>query len=200
MTLIWSTGKNLMDVSTANQHLPYSFSFAYGVDSVKNDINLPVTPPKSFKTIQVPDLDALEKMQKDLYSDTLRIWAGTSSDVENGIYLHLVDARAETLGVSEINLSTENGATSAINRIKAAIDKVSEYRSYFGAVQNRMEHTINNLDNVSENTTSSESRIRDTDMAEEMIAFSKYSILAQTGQSMIAQANQSAQGVLPLLQ
>ena len=198
MTLIWSTGKNLMDVSTANQHLPYSFSFTYGVDSVKNDANLPTTPPKKFKTIQVPDLDALEKMQKDLYSDTLRIWAGTSSDVENGIYLHLVDARAETLGVSEINLSTEKGATSAINRIKDAIDKVSEYRSYFGAVQNRMEHTINNLDNISENTTASESRIRDTDMAKEMVTYSKNNILAQAGQSMLAQANQSTQGVSSL--
>ena len=78
--------------------------------------------------------------------------------------------------------------------------KVSSQRSSLGAVQNRLEHTINNLDNVSENTTSAESRIRDTDMAKEMVNYSKNNILAQAGQSMLAQANQSNQGVLSLLQ
>ena len=84
--------------------------------------------------------------------------------------------------------------------IAAAIQKVSSQRSALGAVQNRLEHTIDNLDNVVENTTSAESRIRDTDMAEEMVNYSKNNILAQAGQSMLAQANQSTQGVLSLLQ
>ena len=81
-----------------------------------------------------------------------------------------------------------------------AISYVSSMRSKLGALQNRLEHTISNLDNISENTSSAESRIRDTDMAEEMVEYSKNNILAQAGQSMLAQANQSTQGVLSLLQ
>ena len=84
--------------------------------------------------------------------------------------------------------------------IKESIQKVSDQRSALGAVQNRLEHTISNLDNVVENTTSAESRIRDTDMAEEMVTYSKNNILQQAGQSMLAQANQANQGVLSLLQ
>ena len=84
--------------------------------------------------------------------------------------------------------------------IQGAISTVSAQRSYLGALQNRLEHTISNLDNISENTQSAESRIRDTDMAEEMVTYSKNNILAQAGQSMLAQANQSTQGVLSLLQ
>lgn len=80
-----------------------------------------------------------------------------------------------------------------------AISKVSSQRSALGAVQNRLEHTISNLDNVVENTTAAESRIRDTDMASEMVEYSKNNILSQAGQSMLAQANQSTQGVLSLL-
>ena len=83
---------------------------------------------------------------------------------------------------------------------KAAIQDVSEQRSDLGAVQNRLEHTINNLDNVVENTTSAESAIRDTDMATEMVKYSNNNILAQAGQAMLAQSNQANQGVLSLLQ
>ena len=84
--------------------------------------------------------------------------------------------------------------------VTEAVEKVSSQRSALGAVQNRLVHTIDNLDNVVENTTAAESRIRDTDMAEEMVNYSKNNILAQAGQSMLAQANQSNQGVLSLLQ
>ena len=91
-------------------------------------------------------------------------------------------------------------ATYAIDAIADAVAKVSAQRSALGAVQNRLEHTINNVDNVVENTTAAESRIRDTDMADEMVTYSKNNILAQAGQSMLAQANQSTQGVLSLLQ
>ena len=90
--------------------------------------------------------------------------------------------------------------TRKIVTIADAVAKVSSQRSALGAIQNRLEHTINNLDNVVENTTTAESRIRDTDMAEEMVAYSKNNILLQAGQSMLAQANQSNQGVLSLLQ
>lgn len=94
----------------------------------------------------------------------------------------------------------DTNARNAIDTIKQSIQIVSDQRSALGAVQNRLEHTISNLDNVVENTTSAESRIRDTDMAEEMVAYSKNNILQQAGQSMLAQANQANQGVLSLLQ
>lgn len=84
--------------------------------------------------------------------------------------------------------------------VQNAINLVSEMRSSVGAVQNRLEHTINNLNNTSENTSAAESRIRDTDMAQEMVEYSTNNILAQAGQSMLAQANQNQQGVLSLLQ
>ena len=103
------------------------------------------------------------------------------------------------LGVSGLNMSSYNSAGSAMAKIQSAINSVSEQRSYLGALQNRLEHTISNLDNISENTQAAESRLRDTDMAEEMVEYSKNNILAQAGQSMLAQANQSTQGVLSIL-
>ena len=91
-------------------------------------------------------------------------------------------------------------ANATLSAVQTAINKVSTQRSALGALQNRLEHTVANLDNVSENTSSAESRIRDTDMASEMVNYSKNNILAQAGQSMLAQANQGTQGVLSLLQ
>ena len=102
-------------------------------------------------------------------------------------------------GVSELKVSTQDMAKSSINVIKTALQNVSTMRSSLGAIQNRLEHTIKNLDNVVENTTSAESAIRDTDMATEMVKYSNNNILSQAGQSMLAQANQSNQGVLSLL-
>lgn len=99
-----------------------------------------------------------------------------------------------------INRSADDAAGSTITKVKDAIDKVSQYRSMYGSIQNRLEHTINNLDNVTENTQSSESRIRDTDMAKEMVQYTNNNILAQAGQMMLAQMNQSHQHVLALLQ
>ena len=97
------------------------------------------------------------------------------------------------------NVSDYQQAQGTIEMVQNAINNVSSQRSALGALQNRLEHTIANLDNVSENTQSAESRIRDTDMASEMVEYSKNNILAQAGQSMLAQANQSTQGVLSLL-
>ena len=105
-----------------------------------------------------------------------------------------------TLKLTDTSVSTGAKASAAISSIQAAIKQVSAQRSKLGAVQNRLEYTINNLENYSENLTSAESGIRDTDMAEEMVAFSKNQILQQAAQSMLAQANQSNQGVLSLLQ
>ena len=109
---------------------------------------------------------------------------------------------AGSLNVSAnlVKVNTFSAAGEAMSNIQGAISAISTQRSYLGALQNRLEHTISNLDNISENTQSAESRIRDTDMAEEMVTYSKNNILAQAGQSMLAQANQSTQGVLSLLQ
>ena len=118
------------------------------------------------------------------------------------IEISIGSMKAENLGVKADSLKvssfTDAGAT--MKAVQGAISKVSTQRSALGALQNRLEHTISNLDNVSENTSSAESRIRDTDMADEMVTYSKNNILAQAGQSMLAQANQSTQGVLSLLQ
>nr|WP_308647540.1 flagellin [uncultured Agathobacter sp.] len=108
--------------------------------------------------------------------------------------------QAANLGITGQTVDSFANAGKAMKAYQGAISKVSTQRSALGALQNRLEHTISNLDNVSENTSSAESRIRDTDMADEMVAYSKNNILAQAGQSMLAQANQSTQGVLSLLQ
>ena len=116
------------------------------------------------------------------------------------IVLNISNMNASSLGVGSLKMSTFTQAGTAMHSIQEAIDKVSTQRAKLGAVQNRLEHTIANLDNVSENTQAAESRIRDTDMAKEMVTYSKNNILMQAGQSMLAQANQSNQGVLSLLQ
>ena len=135
---------------------------------------------------------------KDALSFNLHV--GADADMTNKITVNIDSMNSAGLGVKGIKADTEQDATYAIDSIADAISTVSSQRSALGAVQNRLEHTINNLDNVVENTTSAESRIRDTDMAEEMVNYSKNNILAQAGQSMLAQANQSNQGVLSLLQ
>ena len=131
---------------------------------------------------------------------SFNLHVGADSDSANKISVEISEMSAAGIGVKNLKVDTEDDATNAIDRITQAIQKVSSQRSTLGAVQNRLEHTINNLDNVVENTTSAESRIRDTDMAEEMVTYSKNNILAQAGQSMLAQANSSNQGVLTLLQ
>ena len=127
---------------------------------------------------------------------------GADADMTNKIQVDIESMDSAGLGIKGLNVKDSTGmaATYAIDAIADAVAKVSAQRSSLGAVQNRLEHTIANVDNVVENTTSAESRIRDTDMAEEMVEYSKNNILAQAGQSMLAQANQSNQGVLSLLQ
>ena len=136
------------------------------------------------------------------YKDGLsfNLHVGADADMTNKITVNIDSMNSAGLGIKGIKADTEQDATYAIDAIADAISTVSSQRSALGAVQNRLEHTINNLDNVVENTTSAESRIRDTDMAEEMVNYSKNNILAQAGQSMLAQANQATQGVLSLLQ
>ena len=129
---------------------------------------------------------------------------GADADMTNKIGVGIESMNAASLGIKNLNVvgSGDDGgvaATYAIDAIADAISKVSEQRSALGAIQNRLEHTISNLDNVIENTTSAESRIRDTDMANTMVEYSKNNILMQAGTSMLAQANSANQGILSLL-
>ena len=133
---------------------------------------------------------------------TLKLHVGADATDNNQISVDIDAMSADGLGVKNLKVdgSDDTNAKNAIETIKAAIQTVSTQRSALGAAQNRLEHTINNLDNVVENTTSAESQIRDTDMATEMVKYSNNNILSQAGQAMLAQANQSNQGVLSLLQ
>ncbi|MCR5719541.1 MAG: flagellin [Lachnospiraceae bacterium] len=129
---------------------------------------------------------------------TVNLQVGTEGS--HTITVELSAMNASSIGIDGVDVSTSAGAAGALDTIKGAIKKVSDLRSNLGAAQNRLEHTINNLNNVVENTTSAESSIRDTDMATEMVKYSNNNILAQAGQAMLAQANQANSGVMSLLQ
>ncbi len=136
---------------------------------------------------------------KDAINFSLQVGADTTAP--NKIETSISQLSARGLGINGLRVDGVDGkkADAAVDTIADAIQKVSTQRSALGAVQNRLEHTINNLDNVVENTTAAESQIRDTDMATEMVKYSNNNILAQAGQAMLAQANQSNTGVLSLL-
>ena len=139
---------------------------------------------------------------QDLTGDLkLTLHVGADATDNNQITLNIDSMSAKGLGVNGLKVdgADDSNALGAIETIKEALQKVSTQRSALGAIQNRLEHTINNLDNVVENTTAAESQIRDTDMATEMVKYSNNNILAQAGQAMLAQANQANQGVLSLL-
>ena len=132
-------------------------------------------------------------------AQTINLQVGAEGDDDNMISVKMKEMNATGLSVNGLDVSTSDSAKDAIDTIKNAITALNEQRADLGAQQNRLEHTINNLNNVVENTTSAESQIRDTDMATEMVKYSNNNILAQAGQAMLAQANQSNQGVLSLL-
>ena len=155
------------------------------------------------RTAKQDDVDAMVDKSNfyEVGKLSLKLHVGADSTKNNQITLDLDSISSRVLGIDEISVSgkDDNNALNAIETVKEAIQKVSTQRSALGAVQNRLEHTINNLDNVVENTTAAESQIRDTDMATEMVRFSNNNILAQAGQAMLAQANQSNQGILSIL-
>ncbi|MBN7773745.1 flagellin [Clostridium aminobutyricum] len=129
----------------------------------------------------------------------LTLQIGDTAEKFNKLTVSVDSMSSKSLGISDVNISTQAGASEAIDKIKTAINSVSSTRGDLGAVQNRLEHTINNLGVTEENMTSAESRIRDTDMAKEMMQYTKNNILIQASQAMLAQANQLPQGVLQLL-
>jgi flagellin len=150
----------------------------------------------------------ITRIATDTEFNTMTLLDGTFEDKkfhiganENQVMdVAISDMTAGTLGVDSLDVTSQGGAESAITAADTALKTVSSQRSFLGAVQNRLEHTIANADNTSENLQAAESRIRDVDMAKEMVGYSKDSILQQAAQSMLAQANQSTQGVLSLLQ
>ena len=152
--------------------------------------------------VTTPNKDFVSALQDKTAALSVTLHVGADATSNNQITMNIDAMSAKGLGVNGLKVdgTDDTNALSAIDTIKEAIQKVSTQRSALGAVQNRLEHTINNLDNVVENTTSAESQIRDTDMATEMVKYSNNNILSQAGQAMLAQANQSNQGVLSLLQ
>ena len=130
----------------------------------------------------------------------LTLQIGDTADDFNQLTVSVGNMKAKSLGIADVDISTQAGAQAAVSKIKDAINSVSSTRGDLGAIQNRLEHTINNLSVTTENMTAAESRIRDTDMAKEMMAYTKNNILVQASQAMLAQANQVPQGVLQLLQ
>ena len=130
----------------------------------------------------------------------LTLQIGDTADKFNQMNVSIGDIHTSALGIDKIDVSTQAGAAGAMDQIKAAINTVSDIRGGLGALQNRLEHTINNLSVMQENIQDAESTIRDTDVAEEMMKYTKNSILVQSAQAMLAQANQQPQGVLQLLQ
>ena len=187
-TKLDAEGNLVFDEETTNQSIASSlsgqnitFTETDGVFSVKLESTMTVNAATT-----VGSLD-------------FNLHVGADSSKTNKIGVSIASMSADGLGISGIKVTSEKTATDAIDVIAQAIQKVSKQRSDLGAVQNRLEHTINNLDNVVENTTAAESRIRDTDMAKEMVKYSNLNILGQAGQSMLAQANQANQGVLSLL-
>jgi len=146
-------------------------------------------------TVTEPTDEELAKAGK-----SLRLQIGDTAEDFNQLEVDIKDCHADALGVGGLDITTQDGAAEAIKKINAAIDYVSSVRGNLGATQNRLDHTINNLEATTTNITEAESRIRDTDMAKEMMAYTKNNILVQASQAMLAQANQVPQGVLQLLQ
>ncbi|MBD8031468.1 flagellin [Solibacillus sp. FSL R5-0449] len=152
-------------------------------------------------------LSEVTRIAEDTEFNTQTLLAGAFTDkvfhiganADQSIELSIESMKAADLGIDGVDIATQAGANTAITTVNNALSTVSTQRSALGAVQNRLEHTINNLGATSENLTAAESRIRDTDMAKEMMGFTKNNILMQAAQSMLAQANQQPQGVLQLL-
>lgn len=181
-------------VDSAATKMGRALQDAFGENNVTidgNEFEVKIAADKS--TFSVTAAKEATELEFDLQ-------VGAESGDDNKIGVSISSMNSESLGLAGLKVATKKTATDSIDTIADAIKMVSKQRSALGAVQNRLEHTISNLDNVVENTTSAESRIRDVDMASEMVKYSKNNILQQAGTSMLAQANQSTQGILSLLQ
>ena len=193
---------SIITADKAYEYMAKELALANNVGANKTQISINAKDNKQVikdkDTVQFVFNRAEATTKEDL---NFSLHVGADADMTNKISVKIASLDTTGLGIAGLNVKDKTGisATYAIDSIADAIAKVSAQRSSLGAIQNRLEHTINNLDNVVENTTAAESQIRDTDMAEEMVKYSKNNILQQAGQSMLAQANQSNQGVLSLL-
>ena len=147
-----------------------------------------------------PQPPVVNPTNPDIHGGNNGIWIQSGAEAGQGMFLEIDQMNTTILGIKDVDVSTADGATKALDAVSGALEKVSANRSKIGAQQNRLEHTIANENNVVENTTAAESRIRDADIAKEMVEFSKNMILDNVGQAMLAQANKSNEGVLSLLQ
>ena len=196
---VLSTMKNAMDSalqvtdSTGQKIAKYSFS------SSGDTITLTSNDDASTNTFENRVSADLCTPSTTTYGKGLVLQIGDTSDDYNTMSVSVADMHASALGIGDVDISTQDGASAALDSIKAAVNKVSDTRGNLGAMQNRLEHTINNLGVMRENVQNAESLIRDTDVAEEMMAYTKNNILNQSAQAMLAQANQLPQGVLQLL-
>jgi flagellin len=199
--LTFDTIKTVLTAGTDDADTKFFASKEEMLAAIKNDIN--EVADKSIKSLTANGdkikISAFADLNKGL-DISLHVGADSTKDNKIGLTIEMMSARGLGINGIRVDGDTDANATASIDVIKAAIQKVSEQRSTLGAVQNRLEHTIANLDNIVENTQSAESAIRDTDMATQMVKYSNNNILAQAGQAMLSQANQSNQGVLSLLQ
>lgn len=192
-SLVWS------DRNLAANGGNTTLAFNQGIVALENDNNVPSTITKA-PTIIIGGLDDKDAgTLKKAYAGNQNLWIQSGCDTLDGLSLQIGAMNSVVLNIDDISVMTEKNADDAIVRIADAIKEVSRQRSRLGAYQNRLEHTIANENNVIENTTASESTIRDTDMATEMVRYSNKNVLKQVGETMLAQANQSNQGVLALV-
>ena len=190
----WMTGQTTL---LASKNEEYDDSVA--VDKINNIPSFTIHRTETEEIIErTPIYNTIDPPVTD--GSAKNLWIQSGAEVGDGMFITLSYMDTNILGINGVDVSTEDGASNAIDLIGTAVDKISSMRSSFGAQQNRLEHTYRNVTNTAENTQAAESRIRDTDMAKEMVELSKHNILEQVGTSMIAQANQSNQGVLNLLQ
>ena len=145
-------------------------------------------------------LGATATTKATLPGKALKLQIGDTGEAFNQLSVSIKDCHVQALGLDKMSIADQDGAKAALEQIKSAINYVSDVRGTLGATQNRLEHTINNLSVMQENIQDAESTIRDTDVADEMMAYTKNNILVQSAQAMLAQANQVPQGVLQLLQ
>ena len=195
-------GKTFYFVANAGDPSPSgTVAVAAGGDDTETASNLQsALEAAGVKNVSVAYDSDNSKLNVTSNGEGLTLQIGDTSDSFNQLNVSVQDMHTNSLGIDDIDISTQEGATAAIDKIKTAINSVSSTRGNLGALQNRLDHTINNLGVMTENIQDAESTVRDTDVAEEMMAYTKNNILVQSAQAMLAQANQVPQGVLQLLQ
>ena len=191
-----ATKDNLLQLM--NFQVSYDFTeghkLVFGFNDLVEDENYTVSNVKTKAYNPVSEDGSTDE------TETNSLWIQSGAEPDDGMYITIGVMNKDTIGLTDVDVSTADGARDAIDKVKTATNKISEMRSSIGAQQNRLEHTYKNVSNIAENTQAAESRIRDTDMATEMVELSKQNILEQVGTSMITQANQNRQGILNLLQ